>query len=345
MNTDMTASAQPHKLKVGELAKIAGVSPSTVSKVINGRSGISDETRRHVERILHENGYSRPLVSTKLSPTIELVVEHIEHNGTMELIKYASYWAQKVGLAITVTQTDQGEATEECFRGIIDRNPRGVIMQQMGGLNDLAKSLLQSRGIPVVVIDPIDTVDRDVMSVAIDNWTAGYQAGRHLISLGHRRIGVIQGPRNLQTAIARYSGFAAALQQDGLPLPGEYVRQGDYFPAESSYRAACELLELPADRRPTAIFCCNDLSAVATYRAAREHRISLPKQLSVIGFDDIFPVEVLMPSLSSVHQPFSEIAQRAVRMIIDVRDGRPTDPHVILPTSIVARESTVPPAK
>ena len=101
----MVNDTSTHKLKVGELAKIAGVSASTVSKVINGRPGISDETRRQVEQILKDHGYSRPLVNTKLSPTIELVVEYIEHNGTMELIKYASYWAQQAGLANTVTPT------------------------------------------------------------------------------------------------------------------------------------------------------------------------------------------------------------------------------------------------
>lgn len=337
----MVNDTSTHKLKVGELAKIAGVSASTVSKVINGRSGISDETRRQVEQILKDHGYSRPLVNTKLSPTIELVVEYIEHNGTMELIKYASYWAQQAGLAITVTQTNHGDATEDCFRGIIDRNPQGVIMQQMGGLTTQAKSLLKSRSIPVVIIDPIDTVDSDVMSVSIDNWTAGYQAGKHLLSLGHRRIAVIRGPANLQTSIARYSGFTAALQQAGVDLPESYIEQGDYFPAETSYEAAYRLLELTD--RPTAIFCCNDLSAVSTYRAAREHKIALPKQLSVMGFDDIFPAGQLMPSLTSVHQPFSEIAQRAVQMIIDSRKGNQGDMHVILPTSVVTRESTVPP--
>ncbi|KAA8815548.1 LacI family transcriptional regulator [Bifidobacterium callitrichos] len=339
------------KLKVSELAQLIGVSASTVSKVINGRPGVSDETRRQVEKVLHEHGYSRPLVSTKLSPTIELVVEYIAHNGTMELIKYASYWAQQAGLAITVTQTNNGDATEECFRGIIDRNPQGVILQQMGGLNDLAKSLLRTRNIPVVVIDPIDTVDTDVMSVAIDNWTAGYQAARHLLSLGHRRIGVIRGPKSLQTGLARYSGFEAALEQAHVPLPEAYVRQGDYFPAESSYQAACELIEMGDGSgasdddlpRPTAIFCCNDLSAVSAYRAAREHGLHLPDDLSVMGFDDIFPSEYLMPSLTSVHQPFSEIAQRAVQMIVDTREDRSTEMHVILPTRVVPRESTVPP--
>ena len=126
-----------------------------------------------------------------------------------------------------------------------------------------------------------------------------------------------------------------------MDLPESYIEQGDYFPAETSYEAACRLLELTD--RPTAIFCCNDLSAVSTYRAAREHKIALPQQLSVMGFDDIFPAGQLMPSLTSVHQPFSEIAQRAVQMIIDSRKGNQGDMHVILPTSVVTRESTVPP--
>ncbi|MDE5640232.1 MAG: LacI family DNA-binding transcriptional regulator, partial [Bifidobacterium castoris] len=88
------SNAQP-KVKVGEIARLAGVSASTVSKVINGRAGVSQATRETVERLLTERGYAKPLVSTKLSPTIELVVEYIEHNGTMELIRYASYWAQQ----------------------------------------------------------------------------------------------------------------------------------------------------------------------------------------------------------------------------------------------------------
>lgn len=337
------SQGNPRKIKVGQIAALAGVSASTVSKVINGRSGISERTRDLVERVLVEQGYSKPLVSTKLSPTIELVVEYIEHNGTMELIKYASYWAQQAGLAITVTQTERGEASESCFRGIIDRNPQGVILQQMSGLNERAKQLLRARDIPVVVIDPIDDVDDDVMSVAIDNWTAGYQAGKHLTGLGHTRIGVIRGPMGMQTALARFNGFMSALMQAGVETPGEYIRDGDYFPAEASYAAACELITLR--ERPTAIFCCNDLSAVNTYRAARQYGLRLPEDLSVMGFDDIFPAEYLKPSLSSVHQPFSQIAQRAVDMIVSTRAGDEVEQHVIFPTRVVARESTVPPSQ
>lgn len=341
MKTPVEPMRSTQKPSVSEIAQLAGVSPSTVSKVINGREGISARTRTTVERVMEELGYSKPLVTTKLSPTIELVVEYIAHNGTMELIKHASYWAQQSNLAITVTQTHQGKASEQVFRGIIDRNPQGVILQQMSKLTHNEKELLKSRNIPVVLIDPIDDIDEDVMSVAIDNWTAGFQAGKHIAALGHRRIAVIRGSLYMQTALARYSGFLAALQQEDIQIPDEYVKNGDYYPATASYQSACELMELP--QPPTAIFCCNDLSAVNAYRAAREHHIKLPQQLSIMGFDDIFPAENLMPALSTIHQPFDQIAQRAVQMIIDTRNNTLTDKHIIYPTYVVARESTTSP--
>lgn len=333
-------SGGAHKLKVSELAKLAGVSPATVSKVINGRSGISEETRAAVEAILKQHGYSRPLVSTKVSPTIELVVEYIEHNGTMELIRYASHWAQQAGLAITVTQTDHGNATESCLRGIIDRNPLGVIMQQLGGLDDEIKGLLRSRGIPLVVIDPIIPVDDDVMGVSIDNWSAGYQAAQHLIDLGHTRIGVIRGLPTAQSSVARYGGMLAAFDHAGIPLQPQLEAEGDYLP-ERGYAAACTLLDLDPGLRPTAILACNDLTAVSIYRAARERGIDLPSQLSVIGFDDVYPAQYLKPSLTTIHQPFDEIGRRDVQLILDTRENRPTDRHVILPAHLVRRESTV----
>lgn len=334
-------SASTAKIKVNELARLAGVSPSTVSKVINGRPGVSDQTRRTVERLLAEQGYAKPLVSTKLSPTIELVVEYIEHNGTMELIRYASAAAQRAGLAITVTQTDHGNATASCMRGIIDRNPQGVIMQQLGGITAPITSLLRSRGIPLVVIDPINPVNNDVFGVSIDNWSAGYQAAQHLIALGHTRIGVIRGLPGAQSAIARYGGYRAAMEQVGLDPDPALTVDGDYLP-ERGYAAACTLLDLAA--RPTAILACNDLTAVNVYRAARERGIALPDELSVVGFDDVYPASFLKPALTTVHQPFEDIGQRAVHMIIDARRSTPAERHVILPAPLVIRESTTSPA-
>lgn len=333
------SDASKRKPRVSEFAKRAGVSASTVSKVINGRSGVSEETRRAVETVLADYGYSRPLVSTKISQTIELVVEYIESNGTIEMIRHASHWALERGCALTVTQTDSGKRRDECFRGIIDRNPLGVIVQ-MSDMTDDEESLLRSRNIPIVIVDPVTTIGEDEMGIAIDNWTGGFRATEYLLSLGHRRIGVITGPMGTQSAVARYGGYMAALMKAGIQMDPDLVRAGDYLP-EKGYEAACRLLDL-ADR-PTAIFACNDLTAVNVYRVARERRIALGTQLSVVGFDDVYPAQYLMPALTTVNQPFDLVARKAVDMIMSVRNGEAVEGHVVLPTSLVVRESTLPP--
>ena len=319
------------------MAKLAGVSSSTVSKVINGRPGVSEETRQSVEAVLADSGYSHPLVSTKVSQTIELVVEYIENNGTIEMIKNASHWALERGCALTVTQTDFGRRRDECFRGIIDRNPLGVIVQMFDMTNE-EETLLQSRNIPIVIVDPVAPIGSNEMGISIDNWTGGFQATEHLMSLGHRRIAVITGPMGTQSAVARYGGYVAALMRAGLDVDRQLIASGDYLP-DRGYKAACELLD--RDDPPTAIFACNDLTAVNVYRAARKRHIVLGEQLSVVGFDNVYPAQYLMPSLTTVNQPFNLIAKKAVDMIIAVRNGEEVERHVVLPTSLVIRESTV----
>ena len=335
----MVNDTSTHKLKVGELAKIAGVSASTVSKVINGRPGISDETRRQVEQILKDHGYSRPLVNTKLSPTIELVVEYIEHNGTMELIKYASYWAQQAGLAITVTQTNHSDATEDCFRGIIERNPPGVIMQQMGGLTTQAKSLLKSRSIPVVIIDPIDTVDSDVMSVSIDNWTAGYQAGKHLLSLGHRRIGHVRGHAAHGASAWRLAGYREGLRRAGLRYDAKLVVDGE-FSYESGYAATNALLDL--EDRPTAIFAANDDMAAGAICAICERGLSVPGDISVCGFDDTPIAHQIYPALTTVRQPTREMGRLAASELLKEVRELGSGGIVDVPYALQLRRSTGP---
>jgi LacI family transcriptional regulator len=322
--------------KVGELAALVGVSPSTVSKVINGRPGVSDQTRRKIETLLAQKGYSHPLVSTKTSQTIELVVEYVENNGTIEFIRNASTWALQHGIGITVSQTDFGRKREECFRGIVDRNPLGVVVQ-MSSISMKAKKLLRARSIPYVIIDPIDTVADDDMSVSVDNWTGEFQAVQHLIDLGHRDIGIITGPIDTQSAVARYTGYVAALEKNGVSLNPAFVRHSDYR-SELGRKAAHELLSL--SRPPTAVVACNDLTAVSVYRVAHELGIALPSQLSIIGFDDVYPARDLYPALTTVNQPFDHVVTKALDMIVAVREGRDVEKHVIFPTKLVVRESS-----
>lgn len=332
------AENESSKPRITELAKKAGVSPSTISKVINGRTGVSDEIRKKVEEVLLKSGREYSLVSTKVSPTIELLVDYVANNGTIEMITYASRWAQREGLALTVAQTDNGKKRDECLRGIVDRNPLGVI-SQMSDLTQKDKEFLRMRNIPLIIIDPVSLSNGEDHTISIDNWTGAYELTKHLINLGHKRIGVITGPLNVQSGVARFAGYNAAMEQSGLTIDKDLVKEGDYLP-ERGYEMACKILDLPEEKRPTAIFACNDITAVNVYRAARERGMKLGSELSVAGFDDVYPAQYLMPSLTTVNQPFDSIAKNAIRMILEIREGKEIENQLVLPAHIVIREST-----
>ena len=268
------------KPRVSEIAKLAGVSTATVSKVINGREGVSSSTRARIEKIMEESGYSKSLVTTKTSQTIELVLTEVMANGINAMIAETSEYVKSMPIGITITQTGRGKRSEESFREILNRNPLGVILL-LSNATEREKTLLRSRNIPFVIIDSIGEGSQDTLGVGIDNWTGGLIATEHLIKLGHQRIGIITGPQNAESAQARYSGYATALRRAGIQLDPELVAYGDYMP-ERGYECACQLLDLPAAKRPTAIFACNDITALNVYRAARQRGLSLPADLSVV---------------------------------------------------------------
>ena len=254
------------------------------------------------------------------------------------MITYASRWAQREGLALTVAQTDNGKKRDECLRGIVDRNPLGVI-SQMSDLTQKDKEFLRMRNIPLIIIDPVSLSNGEDHTISIDNWTGAYELTKHLINLGHKRIGVITGPLNVQTGVARFAGYNAAMEQSGLTIDKDLVKEGDYLP-ERGYEMACKILDLPEEKRPTAIFACNDITAVNVYRAARERGIKLGSELSVAGFDDVYPAQYLMPSLTTVNQPFDSIAKNAIRMILEIREGKEIENQLVLPAHVVIRDST-----
>ncbi len=300
------------KPRVSEIAKLAGVSTATVSKVINGREGVSSSTRARIEKIMEESGYSKSLVTTKTSQTIELVLTEVMANGINAMIAETSEYVKSMPIGITITQTGRGKRSEESFREILNRNPLGVILL-LSNATEREKTLLRSRNIPFVIIDSIGEGSQDTLGVGIDNWTGGLIATEHLIKLGHQRIGIITGPQNAESAQARYSGYATALRRAGIQLDPELVAYGDYMP-ERGYECACQLLDLPAD-------------------------------LSVVGFDNVYPAQYLYPALTTISQPFDMIARKAVDMILDARAGSVADHYLILPTRLVVRESTTAPKK
>lgn len=277
----MTTIKTANRPKVSDIAQAAGVSPATVSKVINGRDGVSDETRDRVELLLEEAGFRKKLPTTKTMRSIELVVNEMTNNGSVEMVKETTSYARDFGIGITVScagpdfkEYATRNETSNCLRSAIERNPLGVILL-LSNISSAEESLLQTRNIPYVIVDPVGQVSADALGVGIDNWTGGMLATQYLISLGHRRIAVITGPTNSQSSQARLSGYMAALQKNGISADPHLIKVGDYV-SDKAYKAACDLLEMREQDRPTAIFAFNDLGAINVYRAARQHGISLP---------------------------------------------------------------------
>src|SRR4051812_34727332 len=222
--------------------------------------------------------------------------------------------------------------------GVLARRPTGVVLV-LSGLDKAQQAQLTSRDIPFVVMDPAGDPDQDMPAVGTTNWNGGLAATRHLLDLGHRRIGMIAGPRRMMCSRARIDGYRAALETAGVAFDPALIREGT-FHHETGYRVGLELLRLKD--RPTAIFTGNDLQALGLYEAARELGLRIPEDLSVVGFDDLPVAPWVGPPLTTVRQPLTEMAEAAAKLVLDLgRDGgSPAATRVELATSLVVRSST-----
>ncbi|PKV82956.1 LacI family DNA-binding transcriptional regulator [Streptomyces sp. TLI_146] len=325
---------------LAEIAREAGVSAPTVSKVLNGRSDVAPATRERVEELLRRHGYRRRR-GTQASPLLELVFHELESAWAMEVIRGVENVARDEGLSIVLSESS-GRLTpgQSWVDGVLARRPTGVLLV-LSGLNRSQQEQLAGRDIPFVVMDPAGDPGQEVPAVGTTNWDGGLAATRHLLHLGHRRIGLIGGPAGMMCGRARADGYRAALDMAGIAYDPELVREGD-FHHEAGRRFGLELLGMPD--RPTAVFAGNDLQALGLYEAARERGLRIPEDLSVVGFDDLPLARWVGPPLTTVRQPLTEMAEVAARMVIDLAHGtRPGTLRVDLATSLVERSSTAPP--
>ncbi|TQJ55120.1 LacI family DNA-binding transcriptional regulator [Streptomyces sp. NBC_00080] len=332
---------------LAEIAREAGVSAPTVSKVLNGRADVAPTTRTRVEELLRAHGYRRRRAEATRSPLIDLVFHELESAWAMEVIRGVENVARDAGLSVVLSES-AGRLTpgRTWADQVAARRPHGVVLV-LSGLDESQRALLTSRSIPFVVMDPAGDPGADVPSIGATNWQGGLAATRHLVELGHRRIGAISGPPQMMCSRARIDGYRAALETAGLPVDQQLIKTGD-FHHETGYRLGRELLDRPD--RPTAVFAGNDLQALGCYEAARELGLRIPEDVSVVGFDDLPVARWVGPPLTTVRQPLTEMAEAAARLVLEL--GRsasreaPTATRVELATSLVVRSSTgAPPAR
>jgi LacI family transcriptional regulator len=327
---------------IGDVAAEAGVSVATVSKVINGRYGVAPATLAKVQAVIEQLGYESSLVARSLrshrTNVIGILVADIEPFSA-ELLKGAGAAIRARDYELIVySGSGHGKDHSGWERRYVSRLG-GTLTD---GMILVTPTLVDvSDATPIVAVDP-HAGPSNLPSVHSDNLAGAITATGHLIELGHRRIGFLAGRPDLESARKREQGYRDALAAAGIPLDPELIRVGDYD-LEMSEVPARQLLSL--SDRPTAIFAANDLSAIQTMHVARSLGLSIPGDVSVIGFDNIPESALTAPPLTTIDQSIQEMGRRAVELLIDLIEGNAEPPgQVTLPTRLVVRQSCGPAA-
>jgi len=326
---------------IAEIAAAARVSVPTVSRVLNGRKGVSPTTRRDIERLLAERGYERRGRPGQSSGLIDFVISSLETQWATALLRGAQAEASRLGADLVVTTTDGGPAgTPGWVEHLARRGSDGVVLV-VSELLPAGREQLERLHVPVVLVDPVGTGSQPFATVAATDWAGGRDATDHLLGLGHRRIGFITGPIQQVCHRDRLDGYQAALRRNDVRLDLDLVRYGDSL-VGGGRRLGAELLALPDP--PTAIVSGSDEQAYGVYQAARDRGLRIPEDLSVVGNDDVELCQWISPQLTTVRQPLAAMAREATRMVIEAsRGGGRPNPRVELATTVVIRASTAPP--
>lgn len=334
-----SAPVQPSsRMTIRDIAERAGVSTATVSKVINRRYGVAADTFSRVMSVIEETGYQASLVAQSLrnhrTNVIGILVADVEPFSA-EVLKGAARAIRGSGYELVVYSAggrpDEHAGWERRYLSRLS----GTLID--GALVVTPTVVDVNYGAPVVAVDP-HTGSSELPTVDADNLRGAALATEHLIGLGHRRIAMLTGRRDLQSATLREKGFRDAMAAAGLTVDERLVVAGDYD-EERSLPAARALLSLT--ERPTALFAANDVSATAAMDVAREMGLLVPEDLSIVGFDNIPESVLTEPPLTTVSQPIRQMGVVAIEMLIRLISGEiPEVTHVTLPTDLVVRGTT-----
>ncbi len=330
-------------VSIKDIARIAGVSHSTVSRALHNSPLIPAGTAARIQKIAKESGYhasavARSLVKSK-TDAIGVVVTSIADPFNGEVVAGIEEFANRHGYTVLLATSQADPAREvEVVRGFQARRVDGIVVasSRVGALHT---ALLSELEMPIALLNN-QHPKAFVHSVRVDNVDGAFQATQHLIDLGHRKIAYLGDSLGLYSDAERYEGFRNALREAGLKAEKRFVVRGNGKP-EGARIAAVQLLAMRDN--PTAIVCYNDMSALGVFQEAESRGIHIPHDLSVTGFDDIFFAPYLRPALTTVRQPKRELGYRAAEILLSLIGGNKTKRALILQGEFVIRGSTAPP--
>jgi LacI family transcriptional regulator len=336
---------------IHEVAHHAGVSPMTVSRVMNGNANVRDVTRELVMRAVRELNYTPNPAARSLAAAqgtrIALIYTNPSSAYLSELLVGALAGASHAAAQLVVDSWDEKTASaERAAARNLAKTVAGVILPPPLCESRAICSELQAAKIPVVAIAS-GRFRTDLSCVRIDDFRAAHEMTAHLLEHGHTRIAFIKGHPNQTASARRFEGFQAALQEAGVSMDNALVQQG-YFSYRSGLQAAEALLG--RKRLPTAIFASNDDMAAAAISVAHRRGLDVPRDLSVVGFDDTPIATTVWPELTTIRQPIAAMAESALGLLLrnirqnSAAENRVVADHVVAHT-LVKRDSVAPPRK
>jgi LacI family transcriptional regulator len=335
---------------INDVARLAGVSAMTVSRVINNSGYIGRETRSRVEAAIAELAYVPNAVGRQLrskqTKMLALVLSDIMNPFFTTIARGVEDVARARGFSVMFCNTDESEAEEaQYLLMLVQRQVDGVLLVP-ASTSGKPLRLLSSHHMPVVVLDR-RIQSRQIDSVRSDSEAGAYTLTQHLLGLGHRRIAMLTGRRSVSTSIDRVAGYCRAMLDAGLELDDDLVRYGEYNYGEYNQvdgnRMAQEVVAL--DPRPTAIFAANNFIAFGAMRWLRGSGLRVPEDISIVAFDDLPVAWLSDPFMTVVDQPAYEIGRRAAELLLSRLDGTISGPgrEVVLPSELIIRRSSGPP--
>jgi LacI family transcriptional regulator len=335
----------PKSVTIRDVANQAGVSVSTVSRVLNGKDDISEATTQKVLAVVEELGYASSLAARGMrshrTKLIGLILHDVASLYSQEIMRGVNHVIAKIDTDLIV-YTSGGLDTEN-----VAQHERYYVGLLNGSITDGAIVVTPTAtqfttNAPLVIIDPNNETP-DYPAIIATNHEGALAAMKYLAELGHRRIGHIAGEMKLVSANQRVHGYKDGLAAAGIPFDEDLIEIGDYT-TETAVIRARKLLSLPD--RPTAIFAANDMSAIGIYQAATELGLQIPGDLSVIGFDNLHEAAYLNPPLTTIDQSIEKMGTMAAELLVKLVDGEPLpinraeDGHVYkIPTRLVIRDS------
>jgi LacI family transcriptional regulator len=325
---------------IKDVAKLAGVHPSTVSRVINNDSRISEKTKNKVIYVVNKLGYTPNAIArglkTKRTNTIGMLIPDMTNPFFAYLARGVEDAASENGFNIILCNSDEKLEKERTYLKILkEKRVDGLILSSVH-IKDKSIFRLEKIKYPYILVSR-DIAGLDKNCIIVNDIAGGTMATEHLIKLGHRRIAHITGPLKVKSAINRLEGYRIALKKNHIEYKEELVEEGD-FRIAGGYKAMKKLLKL--SELPTAIFAANDLVAMGAMQAIQQKKYHIPEDFCIIGFDDIKLASFVYPTLSTIRQPMLEMGALAVKILLRIiRGGEFNQKKVVLKPKLIIRES------